>query len=255
MPPKKKKKMSRPRKRHKALGITFRSAALLEAALTHPSYRHETGGTRSGLENFDRLEFLGDAVLNLIICRELYRRFPQADEGTLSRLRSILVSRKILARIAAEIKFGRLLKTGPSISKGGAQPHDKVLADGFEAFLAAVYFDRGEKAVSALLLKLFRPYLDEKRLLRLDPNPKSTLQEWCQKLWQKLPAYEYRAAPEGAWVEITVDNRLKASASGRSRRDAEERAARTLLRTVRQDFAVSAAGRAKASSGRKLRKG
>jgi len=252
MTQKRRKSKQKKPKPQSLFGIRFRSPALAEAALTHPSYRHETNGAPGKLENFDRLEFLGDAVLNLIICKELFRRFPEADEGTMSRLRSILVSRKILSRISREIHLGKLIKTGPSVRKQGPQSRDKILADSFEAFLAALYFDRGEPAAAKFLMKHFLPYLDEKRLLRLDPNPKSTLQELCQKKWQRLPVYESESGPGGALVKITIHRNLKASTSGRSRRDAEEKAARTLLKKVRQALA---AGSAKVSSGKKLRKG
>lgn len=97
----------------KALGVTFRSNRFLLSALTHPSYRNENACP--DLEDFDRLEFFGDSLLNFVVCRRLYQKFPDADEGLLSRLRSILVSRKVLSRVAVKMGLPRLIRLGKSL--------------------------------------------------------------------------------------------------------------------------------------------
>ncbi|HTL47864.1 MAG TPA: ribonuclease III [Verrucomicrobiae bacterium] len=236
-------------------GIRFRSRKLLDSALTHPSYRHEHERLWD-LENFDRLEFLGDAVLNLVICKKLYKLFPEAHEGILSRMRSTLVSRKILSRIARHLLLAKKIRIGTSAWNHQALARDKILADSFEALIAGLYLDQGFAATEKFLLKQFLPYMDAKRLLRLDPNPKSALQEICQKNWQKLPRYLFTAGPEGVSVEVQAHEDWKATAVAKTRKMAEEKAARTLVRLLRQELGAGAgAGSAKASSGRKLRKG
>ncbi len=215
----------------KKMRLQFRKKNLLASALTHPSYKHEN--QLKHLDDFDRLEFFGDTILNFIICKELYRKFPEEKEGMLSRLRSILVSRKVLSRIARaqglfkHIRLGRALREQAEFSK------EKVLADAFEAFLAALYFDRGLKASEDFLLKVFKPYLDIKKLFRIDPNPKSTLQELCQKKWQKLPMYESTVEENGIKAVVSISRKYKSTAMGKNRKEAEEKAARDLIRKIR----------------------
>ncbi len=230
-------------------GLTFKKPRLLEAALFHPSYRNETAGLEKSLPDFDRLEFLGDAILNLIICQKIYRLYPKADEGLLSRLRSILVSRKILSRLAVQIGLPRYLKLGRSLKSQPDIPKTKIFADAFEALLAALFFDKGFSAAERFILKIFTPYFDARRLLRLDPNPKSTLQELVQRYWQRLPEYTSEATPRGFKITVAADRTHQASGIGPSKRDAEEKAARSLVRMLRHELA----GRLKKkSSGKKL---
>lgn len=234
----------------KILGIPFRKPELLHAALFHPSYRNENALERK-YQNFDRLEFFGDAILNFVICRRLYDLFPEADEGMLSKLRSILVSRRILARIAKELKLPAFIRLGRSLQKQQLFMKSKIFADSFEALIAAVYFDKGFAKTSLFILKHFEPYFDAKKLFRLDPNPKSTLQELVQKHWQKLPLYESEVNEKGVVTTVSIGRARAASASARTRRDSEEKAARLLLRQLRQELL----GRLnKKSSGRKLLK-
>jgi len=201
--------------------------------LIHPSYRHEN--PLKGLANFDRLEFFGDAILNFVICRKIFRVFPDADEGILSRLRSILVSRKILYRIAVKLKLGSIIKVGRSLMVPDDASRAKILSDTFEALIAAVYFDKGFEATERFVLKCYAGYFDMRKLWRLDPNPKSSLQELVQKHWRKLPLYTYELRPDGgARVTIVVLRSLRAAAAGRNRREAEEKAARLLIQKIRQ---------------------
>lgn len=215
----------------KTLKIRFRKKRLLEAAFTHPSYKYER--QIKYLEDFDRLEFFGDTILNFVICKELYRLFPKEKEGMLSRLRSILVSRKILSRIARASGFLKHIRLGTALKDQAEFSKDKVLCDAFESFLAALYFDRGLKTTEALLLKLFRPYLDIKKLFRIDPNPKSTLQELCQKKWQRLPVYESILTGKRMKTTVSISPRHRAFAYGKNRKESEERAARDLIRKIR----------------------
>jgi len=227
-------------------GIPAKGLSVYEAAFCHPSYRHE--GAHVDLESFDRLEFLGDAILNYVICIKIYALFPKASEGELSRLRSILVSRKILCRVARDIRLGKLLRLGKSLKRQPHPPRDKVLADSFEALIAAIFFDAGLSKAEFFILRHFKPYLNAKRLFRLDPNPKSSLQEFCQKHWQILPLYRNEMRDGRVETEISIADRWKVRAHGTTRRQAEEKAARLLLKKMRDTRADQSK---KSSSGRK----
>lgn len=226
----------------KKLGIVFRKPALLESAFQHPSYCHEHGvppearlakGGRPA-EDFDRLEFFGDAILNFVVCRKLFEMFPEEYEGMLSRLRSTLVSRKILARIAKSLGFLGWIQLGKSLKKQKEYSKAKLLADAFEAFLASLYLDQGFAKTERFILTHFGPYFNMKRLFRLDPNPKSMLQEISQKRWQRLPLYATAVGPEKIKTVVSVDRRHQATAYGKTRKESEEKAARLLLRKLRQ---------------------
>ena len=244
-------KIKSPEKRlpEKIFGVKFRRPKLLHAALLHPSYRNETACEI--LEDFDRLEFFGDSILNFVVCRKLYRQYPKANEGLLTRLRSILVSRKILARVASSLALGRQIHIGKSLRQRLHLSREKILADSLEALFAAIYFDRGFSQAETFILKQLASYFDAKRLLRLDPNPKSTLQELSQKQWQAIPAYASEVTAEGVRTVVSVTASRSAAATARTRRIAEERAARLLIRKIRQELLRRPK---RNSSGRKLRK-
>ena len=219
----------------KIFGVSFDNRQWLDAALIHPSYRNET---RCGpeFENFDRLEFLGDSILNFVVCRKLYKLFPEADEGGLSRLRSILVSRKILFRVARELGLSKHILLGKSLKRQKEFLKAKIFADALEALLAALYFDQGFEKTEKFILKHFAPFFDAKKLLRLDPNPKSTLQELVQRHWQKLPVYNLEPAGPRFKSTVHVHPATQAAALGRNRQEAEEKAARLLIRILRQEL-------------------
>lgn len=219
------------RRNRRLFGVAFADPKLLEGALTHPSYRNEHPHLH--LPDFDRLEFFGDAILNYVICCELYEILPEANEGILSRFRSTLVSRKILARVAREIKLGRFLKLGQGLKREWGNQQSKILADGLEALFAAIYEDRGLPAARMFILKHLGPYLNPRRLLRLDPNPKSTLQELTQKQWKKVPEYSWKATRQGIQVEVRVRRKCRVRVTGKNRRELEEKAARELLKKLR----------------------
>ncbi len=221
----------------KALGLKIKKRWGYESALTHPSFRYEN--SVPGLDHFDRMEFLGDAILNEVICHKIYQTFGDADEGLLSRLRSTLVSRRILVKIARELKLNKWMRLGRSFRKSSPSfLKAKVLADVFEALVAAIYFDRGKKIASNFILAHFGEYFDIKKLFRLDPNPKSTLQEISQRHWKKLPQYDSSQVAKGIQVVVWIDGQKRARAVARSRKEAEERAARALVIKLRKKFKV-----------------
>lgn len=225
------------RRKEVSFGLTFKNPKLLEAALTHPSYRNERPHLH--LADFDRLEFFGDSVLNYVICCELIETFPDANEGILSRFRSTLVSRKILIRVAKEIGLGRSLKVGQGLAEEKGNPQGKILADAFEALVAALYEDQGLEAAREFLIKHLRPYINPRRLLRLDPNPKSTLQEWTQKKWRKIPEYSWKPTRQGIQVEVRIGRKYRVRVTGKNRRELEEKGARELLKKLRRELRLS----------------
>ena len=235
----------------KGLRLSFRKEKLLASAIFHPSYRNENEKMR--LYDFDRLEFFGDAILNYVICKKLYQVFPQSDEGTLSRLRSTLVSRKILARIAKDMKLHTVVHLGRGLASQPLDHKNKLLADCFEALLAAIYMDRGMPAARNFILKHFKHYFNARRIIRLDPNPKSSLQELSQKHWRKLPTYRHQSTKKGIKTVVSVTTRRKATAIARTRQASEEKAARELIQKIRQEIASRSKKKSSGKSSRKTR--
>lgn len=214
------------------IGRPFKNKKFVLTALTHPSYP-SPDSQQEASQNFQRLEFLGDSILNLYIATKLYGLYPKASEGLLSRLRSILVSRKLLARIAGSIRLRNAMHMGDYERNPRHTAHNKIMADAFEALIAAIYFDRGLKAAHLFLERCFEPHLDQKKLFRFDPNPKSSLQEYVQKKYGRLPAYRSKHHEDGtftAWVSV---KRSETKGEGRTKQEAEAKAARAMLRKLR----------------------
>ena len=210
------------------LNYRFRDAALLELALTHRSM---------GRPNNERLEFLGDAMLGAIVAQMLYEAHPKASEGELSRLRAQLVNGNALAVVARDLKLGDQLKLGPGELKSGGFRRDSILADAFEAVLAAVYLDGGFAACSATVHELFSERIAE--LHRSSKDAKTLLQEWLQARGLPLPQYELTGShgeDHAKTFDITcvlvepVPVTVEACAS--SRRAAEQDAAEVVLQQL-----------------------
>ncbi len=207
------------------LGHQFAAPALLAQALTHRSH--------TGRDN-ERLEFLGDAVLGLVIGEELYRRLPLAEEGELTRLRASLVDAESLAAIAAGLEIGDHLRLGAGELKSGGYRRPSILADALEAIIGAVYLEGGLETARALVLRLYSARLAS---LPTKPvkDPKTRLQEWLQSRGYELPAYEL----EAVWGEPHAQTfragctvaalSLAATGEGASRRRAEQEAAVALI--------------------------
>jgi len=208
------------------LGYTFRDPGLLESALTHRS---------AGGPNNERLEFLGDAVLNCVVARLVFGEFAEAAEGDLSRFRASLVSGESLALLAAELGLGDRLRMGSGELKSGGFRRKSMLADGFEALLGAIYLDGGYDAVAQVIEKLFVPRLDRLPTADQLKDPKTRLQEALQARGIALPMYVIETVTGEAHnqlfqVSCRVDAcGLKAFGSGTSRRAAEQEAASRIL--------------------------
>jgi ribonuclease-3 len=212
-----------------ALDYECRDPALLEAALTHRS----AGGPHN-----ERLEFLGDAVLNCVVARMIFREFASADEGDLSRFRASLVSGEALAVIAAEIHLGDQLRLGSGELKSGGFRRKSILADTLEALFGAIYLDGGFEAAARVIERLFVPRLDRLPSAAELKDPKTRLQELLQSKGLPLPAYAVETVSGEAHnqsfevscsVEVLA---LKAIGKGASRRRAEQAAAAQLLQIM-----------------------
>ncbi len=207
------------------LGYHFRSGQLLSTALTHRS--------AAGVANNERFEFLGDAMLNMVIAEALFQRYPRADEGDLSRLRATLVKGETLASIARELDLGTYLHLGEGELKSGGFRRNSILADAVEAVLAAVYLDSDFLTCRQLILDLFRQRLDALPPVAELKDPKTRLQERLQADQKPLPVYQVMAVSGAPHQRcFTIECRLDGFsivAEGSSRRKAEQEAARKAL--------------------------
>ncbi len=226
-----------------ALGYAFQQPQGLEEALTHRS---------ASARNNERLEFLGDALLSLIIAEYLFQQYPKASEGELSRLRASLVKGETLAELARELKLGDWLRMGPGELKSGGYRRDSILSDTLEAIIGAVYLDGGFTACRDTVLHLYRDWLAGLSRASELKDPKTRLQEYLQAHQRSLPAYnvlETRGEPheQSFTVECLVAD-LRTTATGNSRRKAEQEAARLLLEQI-HDSSSSPAVPAASKSG------
>lgn len=210
------------------LGYYFLRPDLLECALTHRS---------AGSHNNERLEFLGDAILNFLVADELYRRFPQASEGELSRARANLVNGATLAVLAAAYNLGDFLRLGSGELKSGGFRRESILAGTLEAVIGAAYLDKGFDACRALVQTLY-----QERLAAISPethpkDPKTRLQEYLQAQKRPLPSYTVTAIEGNAHlqifkVECVVEGIPSCPGEGNSRRVAEQTAAQQALKLL-----------------------
>jgi ribonuclease-3 len=211
------------------LGYRFRDPALLEAALTHRS---------ASRTNYERLEFLGDSVLNFAVALLAFRAFPEAPEGDLSRFRAALVSSQALAALGAELELGEQLRLGSGELKSGGFRRDSILADSLEALLGAVYLDGGIEAARDVIERLLGARLRELPSAEVLKDPKTRLQEVLQARGIALPAYaleEVGGEPHEQWFVASCevpDLAQRATGRGSSRRRAEQEAAQRVLEAL-----------------------
>jgi ribonuclease-3 len=215
-------------------GIDYRfdDPQLLRSALTHRS---------AGSVNNERLEFLGDSVLNTVVAMRLFALHPAAQEGDLSRMRARLVRGTTLSEVASSIGLGREIRLGEGELKSGGFRRASILADAFEALLGAIFIDGGYDACRAVILRLFDPLIAALPAAEELKDAKTRLQEWLQARGRPLPDYSL-LREEGAdhakkffvSCELTDDGTL-AEASGRSRRKAEQAAAALLLQMLQEE--------------------
>ena len=211
------------------IGYRFKDVALLEQALTHIS---ALSGSRNRSGSYQRLEFLGDHVLGLIVSDMLFRTFPRADEGELSRRLADLVRKEACADVARAIDLGSAIRLGASENRAGGRGRIAILADVCEALIGAVYLDGGYPAATALIERLWEERMRAPaRPLR---DAKTVLQEWAQARGLPTPSYrevERRGPDHNPEFRVTVElpNRAPAEGLGRSKRAAEQAAAAAML--------------------------
>lgn len=211
------------------VGYQFNDKFLLELALTHRS---------ASANNNERLEFLGDAILGMVISDWLYARFESASEGQLSRLRASLVKRETLAAIATKLDLGAYLQMGTGEQRSGGQSRTSTLADAVEAVIASIYLDGGIDHARELIHRLYAARLESVDLNDCKKDPKTRLQEYLQGRGLDLPDYEIlRTEGKQHNQRFTVrcnvaDMNLFAEGEGRSRRKAEQAAAGILLEQI-----------------------
>jgi ribonuclease-3 len=212
----------------RAIGYHFRNSAILDNALTHVSALG--GGSRTG--SYQRLEFLGDHVLGLVISDMLYRAFPRADEGELSRRLADLVRRETCAEVARAIDLGAAIRLGASEASAGGRVRTAILADACEALIGAVFIDGGYAEAAAMIERLW----GERMRIPARPlrDPKTLLQEWAQARGLPTPVYREiaRTGPQHSpefRIAVALPNREQAEGLGSSKRAAEQAAAAAML--------------------------
>lgn len=219
------------------IGIKFHDRELLTQALTHRSFVNEYDG--DALDN-ERLEFLGDAVLDLIVADLLYRKFPRVDEGELTQLRAALVKTESLAQLGMNCRLGEYLRIGHGEELTGGRERQTILCRAFEAVIGAIYLDRGLEAVKDFVVPPLLDLLNHIISDRLHIDARSELQERVQARLNIIPDYRVAGTegPEHAKefsVEVTIGDRLIGSGVGGSKRAAAKDAARAALKQLEAD--------------------
>ena len=210
------------------LGIKFKDYSLLSRALTHRSYLNENPNI--ALADNERLEFLGDAVLDFIVGAYLYHRFPEMDEGELTSLRAALVRAKTLADFARQLELGQFLQLGYGEAENGGRERVPILCATFEAVVGAMYLDQGLEKVEHLVEQLVGPALVTIMASSLHKDAKSEFQVWAQARYNVTPHYEVidSSGPDHAkvfTVQVKLGNDIWGMGSGRSKRRAAQVAA------------------------------
>jgi ribonuclease III len=222
-----------------ALDYRFRDVRLLEEALTHKSYVNEQRPA-AGSDN-ERLEFLGDAVLSLVVSEQLAVLLPRSPEGALSKHKARLVSESMLADVARHLKMGSYLRLGRGEELSRGREKDSLLADAVEAVIAAVHLDGGLESSRRVVAGLLQEELAQVASQRHRPGEndyKTQVQEWCQRRFESLPSYAVvrESGPDHDKlfeVELSVNGTVVGRGTGRSKKEAEQSAARQALEAGR----------------------
>ncbi|MCK9274205.1 MAG: ribonuclease III [Syntrophales bacterium] len=215
----------------KLIGYRFGNISLLKEALTHSSFVNENQSL--GYHDNERLEFLGDAVLQLCISEIIYKKFPDHDEGSLSKMRASLVTEQPLAEVSRKLNVSKWLHLGKGESTSGGREKNSILANALEAIIAAVFLDGGYAEVKAVVSSIFdslffeQPYRDTKSLL----------QEFCQARYKLIPQYamiqEYGPDHDKTFeIEVIVNNHTRQRGIGKNKKEAEQNAATKALKIL-----------------------
>ena len=213
-----------------AIGYRFQKPELLRAALTH------TSGANTRAASNERLEFLGDSVLGLVTCEQLFLRFPDYQEGDLTKVKSVVVSRKTCARFSTELSLGDFLFLGKGVNAYGEIPSN-MLADVFESLVAAIFLDGGWDAAKTFVLRFIQPEVERVARDAITANSKSLLQQVAQREYGGTPRY-YLLDEQGPdhdkcfKIAAVIGRHTYAGAWGRTKKEAEQRAAMNALAQV-----------------------
>lgn len=225
----------------KWLNLDWRDDNLLLVALTHSSFTYEN--RHAGVENNQRLEFLGDAVLELAVSDYLYQHNPGRSEGELTKLRAAIVCESSLARVSAELELGRCLSMGKGEERSGGRERPSILADAFEALLGAVYLDRGLEWAAAVAIRCLKPVIDDVMEGRLERDYKTELQELVQQ--HSGETVQYMIIKEDGpdhdkifTAGVLYRGCMSGTGSGRSKKDAEQQAAKVALARLGERLSV-----------------
>ncbi|HMB70042.1 MAG TPA: ribonuclease III [bacterium] len=239
-------RVRRLKKLQKRIGVRFTDLSLLEQALTHRSYSHVTAQTRN--DSNERMEFLGDSVLGLSVSQFLYLEFPDRSEGALSKMKSLLVSRKVLSTVSRLVGLGEyLLLSGEEADMGG-RDRTSILADSFEGLIGAIYLDQGYRAANLFIRRTLLSDINEILKDEEHTNYKSLLQEYVQSRRLSHPVYRVRReeGPEHEKefaVDVIVRGEPWGSGRGKSKKDAEQNAARSALERRQEKSSRSSTSR------------
>jgi ribonuclease-3 len=221
-----------------SLGINFKDISLLQTALTHRSYLNEH---RNESEHNERLEFLGDAVLELITSDYLFNTYPDRAEGDLTSFRSAIVRTESLADASRELNYGEYLRMARGEAESGGQDKDYLLANTFEAVLGAIYIDQGYEKCKELVHKILIPKVEEIVKNRLDIDGKTKIQEVAQAEFQITPTYDL-VSEDGPdhdktfTVAVKLEDKVIGEGKGSSKQKAEEAAAQEGLKYIEKSL-------------------
>lgn len=225
--------MSRPYEElERSIGYTFRDRTYLKQALIHKSYTNESGSKHPNIDCNERLEFLGDSVLSLVVSSYLYAKYPMLPEGDLSRIRSCTVSEEPLAVFASQIELGEYLRLGKGEEKSNGRNKPSITSSAFEALIAAIYLDSGIESARTFILHFAIPHIDQ---IEHIIDPKTALQQVVQQdsdavLEYVLIAEEGPAHNRSFTMEAKLNGNVIGKGRGKSKREAEQSAAKEALR-------------------------
>lgn len=215
----------------KAIGYTFKEKSYLKQALIHKSYTNESGSKHPNIDCNERLEFLGDSVLSLVVSTYLYDKYPFLPEGDLSRIRSCTVSEEPLAVFAAQIELGEYLRLGKGEEKSNGKDKPSITSSAFEALIAAIYLDGGIESARTFILRFATPHIAQ---IEHIIDPKTALQQVVQQdndavLEYVLVCEEGPAHARSFTMEARLNGNVIGKGKGKSKRDAEQAAAKEAL--------------------------
>lgn len=218
------------------LGLSFTNKTLLDQAFTHSSYTYESADKT--LVDNERMEFLGDAVLKIVVSEYLFNKFPQKNEGDLTKIRAFVVSDNSFAKISRNIDLGEYLLLGNNEKRTGGKSRKSNLANVFEALVGAIFLDAGLGKARDFVMELLAPEIEKVSRAGFTLDYKSTLQETVQKKKWPLPIYHVikESGPKHRrvfWIEVKVKGKVLGQGRGGTKKDAEQRAAAIALRNLR----------------------